>query len=530
MPVSFTPTPTPSVSPTISLTPSISPTITPSITSCPYTCCFPSGFTNPVNSFISSMFLLDDGSFLMRTNNLDWNNATLNTLSRFDNCGNLLNNYTFGPITSGILTTGYGRQSDGKVIVGMNSRLVRLDTNYNLDTTFVSGTPIGNIFGLAVNSQDEIFITGNFTGYTTTAGTITYNQNVYKLNKDGIPDPTWSGKTISYTGPFGEPFDGNVIKDYDGKIIIFSNTATFGNSSYQGVVRLNDDFSLDTTFLAAGFTGTNGRLVNTVQPLTDGKYLVGGSFQNYSGFTTQDNLIRLNTDGTLDTTFNFQDTVVNQFVQDVVVQSSGRIIVADRFANVNGYLPNGSFDPTFVSANTTSTTANFETTLMLFPNDYIMVGGAFITYAGTAYPKLVKLDEDGNLNMCPFPSATPTNTPTMTQTPSQTATPILSPTTTPTITPTPTFTYYFYAGTVSTYATDTDACTNKTCGRPYYKSVPSWAMGTTVYDDSSLTTPFNGGGNWIAVDTSTGTYCSGSAWAAIQVNAGGIIIGFVSCP
>jgi hypothetical protein len=126
----------------------------------------------------------------------------------------------------------------------------------------------------------------------------------------------------------------------------------------------------------------------------------------------------------------------------------------------------------------------------------------------------------------PTPTYTPTNTPSTTPT----NTPGLSPTQTSSPSPTPTFTYYFYAGTVSTYATDTLACNNKTCGRPYYKSVPSWAMGTTVYDDSSLTTPFNGGGNWIAVDTSTGTYCSGLAWAAVQVNAGGIIIGFVSCP
>jgi hypothetical protein len=51
-----------------------------------------------------------------------------------------------------------------------------------------------------------------------------------------------------------------------------------------------------------------------------------------------------------------------------------------------------------------------------------------------------------------------------------------------------------------------------------------------VYNDNTLTTPFNGGGNWIAVDTATGTYCSGLAWAAIEVSSLGIITDFISCP
>jgi len=126
----------------------------------------------------------------------------------------------------------------------------------------------------------------------------------------------------------------------------------------------------------------------------------------------------------------------------------------------------------------------------------------------------------------PTPTYTPTNTPSSTPT----LTPGLSPSQTSTPSPTPTFVSYFYAGTVSTYETNTDACTNKNCGRAYYKSVPSWAIGTTVYNDNTLTTPFNGGGYWIAVDTATGTYCSGLAWAAIEVSSLGIITDFVSCP
>lgn len=106
-------------------------------------------------------------------------------------------------------------------------------------------------------------------------------------------------------------------------------------------------------------------------------------------------------------------------------------------------------------------------------------------------------------------------------------------TTSTTLTPPPpttttTIASYGYGGTVSIYANDTLACANKTCGRSYHLAQPSWSVGYTVYDDVALTTPFNGGGNWIAVATST-SYCSGG-WAAIQVSSAGVILNIIGCP
>jgi hypothetical protein len=113
-------------------------------------------------------------------------------------------------------------------------------------------------------------------------------------------------------------------------------------------------------------------------------------------------------------------------------------------------------------------------------------------------------------------------------TPSISITPSIS--VTPSITPsiTPTLPAYIYAGTTNNYATSTLACTNKTCGRSWYRNAPSWAIGQIVYDNPSLSVPYNGGGNWIAVATSS-TFCGGG-WAAIQVDTDGTILDFVSCP
>lgn len=530
----YTPTPTPSITPTISLTPSITPTITPTLTACPYVCCYNSGFTTTVAG-LSNLFQADDNNILIGggfgSGQYQGNSLTNAVVIRIDACGNFIQSY---PRPAGVNTSssagGFAKQSDGKIIVASNRVLWRLNADYSVDTTFTSGQTLINrgILGVGVNSQDEILIVGTFssTTYTTSGGSVSFNTNIYKLSKDGVPDTSYSGKSLTYVSPAIEPFDNQIVKGIDGKLMIYGFDAVNGDTNYQGIVRFNDDFSLDTTFRAAGFSPTQpGRNVLTAFSLPNGQYLVGGQFQNYSGFTNQDFLIRLNNGGTLDTTFDFGNSITNQYVFDVALQSTGKIMVADSGGAVIRLNSNGAVDTTFVSGTTSSTTVYNETVLLTLPNDNILVGGSFNTYNTLAYPKMVKLESNGTLDMCPFPSATPTNTPTQTNTPTS-----ATPTTTPTNTPTPSFVSYFYAGTANNYATNTLACNNKNCARPYWKSVPSWAIGTIVYDDSALTTPYNGGGNWIAVDTATGTYCSGLAWAAIEVDSSGIITDFISCP
>lgn len=123
---------------------------------------------------------------------------------------------------------------------------------------------------------------------------------------------------------------------------------------------------------------------------------------------------------------------------------------------------------------------------------------------------------------------TTTTTTTSTTTTTTTVPTTTTTTTTSTTTSTTTTAFYTYGGTTSTYATSGSACANQTCGRDYYLAQPSWAPGYTVYNDSALTSPFNGGSNWIAVATSVGSYCSGG-WSAVQVDSSGVILNIVGC-
>jgi uncharacterized delta-60 repeat protein len=394
--------------------------------------------TNPFfAAYVAQMLLLEDDTILVMSNNPEYDGLYNYGVFRIDACGNLLNRYVIPNLFgSGGGNGGFARQSDGKIVVGMDRQTFRIKADYSdVDTTFVSGftdTNLG-ITGIICNEQDEILIVGSFgTDWTYSAGTINYNTNIYKLNKDGIPDNTFSGKSISNLGSGSD--DADLKKDYNtNKFILDGTSSTYGSTVYQGVVRLNNDFSIDTTFRAAGFspTGEPGNFVFAAEPLSNGQYLVGGAFQNYSGFTNQDFLIRLNNDGSLDTTFDWGSITTNDYVFDIVVQSSGKIVVAAAQQEVSRYNTNGSLDPTW----TIGYVSNDATSFLLFPNDALLVGGYFDTYNSVLHPKLVKVDEDGELNVCPEPSPTPTNTPTPTITPSQ-----MTPTPTTTLTPTPTLT------------------------------------------------------------------------------------------
>ena len=85
--------------------------------------------------------------------------------------------------------------------------------------------------------------------------------------------------------------------------------------------------------------GKFSSLLRSVNLQSDGKILVGGDFVSYSGVTGRDNLIRLNSDGTLDTSFCANATDGSKFtgwVSVIEVQSDGKILVGGNFTNYAG--------------------------------------------------------------------------------------------------------------------------------------------------------------------------------------------------
>ena len=173
---------------------------------------------------------------------------------------------------------------------------------------------------------------------------------------------------------------------------------TFTGSSQNYLIRLNSDGSRDTSFNIG--TGFNNFVYATVIQ-SDGKILVGGTFTTFSG-ATQDRLIRLNSDGSKDTTFNI-GSGFGSTVTSIAIQSDGKILAGGFFTTFTGISQNylvrlnsdGSEDTTFdigIGFN------NLTNTITIQSNENIFVGGSFITYKSSPQNRLVRLNSIGNIS------------------------------------------------------------------------------------------------------------------------------------
>ncbi|MDD2780799.1 cadherin-like domain-containing protein [Sulfuricurvum sp.] len=262
-------------------------------------------------------------------------------------------------------------QTDGKILVAGSSRnaagnddfaLVRYNSDGSLDTTFSGdgivttaiSTGYDNANSITVQPDGKILLAGS-SGVNTDFALVRYN-------RDGSLDKTFSGDGIVTTA-IGTGYDSalSVTVQTDGKILAagYSNNGT--NNDF-ALIRYNSDGSLDTTFSGDGKVTTDftanydaGRSV-TVQ--SDGKILVAG--YNKNGSNDDFALVRYNSDGSLDTTFNGDGKVTTAIGvgadggYSVTVQPDGKILVAgvskngsnDDFAMVR-YNSDGSLDTTF---------------------------------------------------------------------------------------------------------------------------------------------------------------------------------------
>jgi hypothetical protein len=88
----------------------------------------------------------------------------------------------------------------------------------------------------------------------------------------------------------------------DGKIIVgdFFNIINYPTTLF--IVRLNADGSLDSTFNNFNSAINNYGGITALCPTTDGGYLIGGSFKQYQGFI-RNNIVKTDINGFIDTTY-----------------------------------------------------------------------------------------------------------------------------------------------------------------------------------------------------------------------------------
>ncbi|WP_184208965.1 immunoglobulin domain-containing protein [Prosthecobacter dejongeii] len=243
-----------------------------------------------------------------------------------------------------------------------------------------SGTN-SSVDGFFRQPDGKILVFGNFTSVANIEGP--GRTRLSRLNADLSLDTSFLP-----VGPSSAPVA--VIADGLGRIYVAGSFGGYGgNFGYNYLVRLNPDGSLDTTFKLE----LNDN-VNAMQLLPNGKILVAGNFNSSGPFgatTTIPSLIRLNADGTLDNTF--APALPTGLIATTAVDASGRILVA-RNASPFGLLrllPDGAADASF---SFTATLTNAPSVITALPDGKVLVGGSFTTPTN----RLFRLNEDGSLD------------------------------------------------------------------------------------------------------------------------------------
>jgi hypothetical protein len=183
-----------------------------------------------------------------------------------------------------------------------------------------------------------------------------------------------------------------------GKIYIGGAFTSWNGAPINRIARLNTDGTLDASFNpGSGFN----QVVNVITLDSSGKLYVGGNFTTYDGVAAN-RIIKLNDDGTKDGTFD-NTTGFNTTVNDITLDSLGGIYVGGLFTLYKSVTENriiklntnGTKDATFVNTTGFDTTVN---TIAVDNNDDIWVGGSFTSWKGVTNNArhIVKLLKNGN--------------------------------------------------------------------------------------------------------------------------------------
>ncbi len=223
---------------------------------------------------------------------------------------------------------------------------------------------------------------------------------LWRRSLGGFLDPTFIG------AQYAENLSIYSIKiDSHKKILIGGSFDSYDDIPRSSIARLNSDGTLDTSFNPG--TGANGS-VYTIALQPDGKILIGGYFTTYNG-TPRKYIARLNPDGSLDETFDPGTGTegTNPYINSIDIQPNGKILIGGRFTAYNGtprkYIarlnPDGSLDETFDPGTGTEGTNPYINSIDIQPNGKILIGGEFTAYNGIPRNSIARLNSDGSLDI-----------------------------------------------------------------------------------------------------------------------------------
>lgn len=350
--------------------------------------------TNPA---VSKVKVLTDDKILISGAFRLYNGVVRNRIAKLNVDGTLDSSFNSSLLINGGIDS-FDVQSDGKIIIGGNftsiggltrNRIARLNPDGSFENSFTIGSGFNGtwISGIALQNDGKIIVTGNFTTYNAVAC-----NRIVRLNTNGSLDTTFN------VGSGANDTVSNVAIQSDGKIIIGGVFSTFNGITKKGIVRLNSDGSIDASFSSG--TGLDGNAVVCIKELSNGKILVTSGSQTYNGVSVG-SMFRLNSNGSLDATFvnvgNYR-TYTNFIVQSdgkILTICKGPDVLGYIVYYLNRLNSNGEFDSSFAGGDIP--TAQFERyqpvhSLGLQSNGKIIVGGNFNSFKGQGKNRVARIN------------------------------------------------------------------------------------------------------------------------------------------
>jgi uncharacterized delta-60 repeat protein len=302
----------------------------------------------------------------------------------------------------------YGSDTDGD---GVNDSIDNCAITSNSDQLDDDADGIGNACELQVGLVDSSFSSGSgandeiktiavqpdgkmIIGGRFTSYNGTARNHIARLNADGTLDSSFDP---------GSGTDGlvNIVALLpDGKIIITGSLTSYNGTLINRIARLNANGSLDSSFNFNPGSGATGG-VSSVALLTDGKMIIGGTIISTND-TPINRIARLNADGSLDSSFN-PGSGANIEIKTIAVQADGKILIGGQFTTYNGIARNriarlnadGSLDSSFDPGTGTGSDVS---TCAVQSDGKIVIGGSFTSYNGTTRNRIARLNADGTLD------------------------------------------------------------------------------------------------------------------------------------
>lgn len=409
--------PLPEVTPTPTTTQTPTPTITPSTT--PWDFCYEldGGFNNQPEDVVET----HDGKLLFGGLFTSYSGQTFNRILRTEGNGLIDESFDIGTgFNSAVFAL--APQTDGKMLVGgifdsyngtPAGKIIRLNNDGSVDNTFGIGTGFNSfVFAITIQSDNKILVGGAFTQFNGQE-----QLKIIRLNSDGSIDNTFTNNTGMNRNVY------NIYTTNDDKIVVLGDFSLYSGVTFNNIVRLNSDGTIDNTFsIGSGF---NSETYSAVIE-DDGKILVTGLFTDYDGNPCRQ-IARLNNDGSIDNTFNSGSgfaSISGLSSVDTVSKYNDKYFLTGEFNSYSGISANGLIrlnydgtkDDTFNYGSGLSFSASSFSLGHILDSGIHLVVGQFTEYNGVQVNDIAYLNPFGTLLNCPFPTPTPTTTSTPTPT------------------------------------------------------------------------------------------------------------------